>query len=34
MYADGVMTASCEGLFIRPKSGIQAVELLDALDRQ
>ncbi|MEH6558661.1 MAG: PaaI family thioesterase [Oceanicoccus sp.] len=34
MYADGVMTASCEGLFIRPKNGVQAIELLDALDRQ
>ncbi len=25
MYADGVMTASCEGLFIQPKGGLEAL---------
>jgi hypothetical protein len=30
MFADGVMTASCEGLFVQPKGGILNVKMLDA----
>ena len=29
MFADGVMTASCEGLFVQPKGGMQSVKMLD-----
>ncbi|MEH6590496.1 MAG: PaaI family thioesterase [Halioglobus sp.] len=29
MYADGVMTASCEGLFIQPKGGLKALAIPD-----
>ena len=29
MVADGVMTASCEGLFVQPKGGMQSVKTLD-----
>ena len=34
MYADGVMTASCEGLFIEPRGGMQAVRTLEAAKRR
>jgi hypothetical protein len=27
MYADGVMTSSCEGLFVQPRGGMQAVQV-------
>jgi len=29
MFADEVMTASCEGLFVQPKGGMQNIEMLD-----
>ena len=31
MHADGVMTASCEGLFVAPKGGIDALIIPDAV---
>lgn len=30
MYADGEMTASCEGLFVQPKGGMGTIKTLDA----
>jgi hypothetical protein len=34
MYADGVMTASAEGLFVQPRGGMHAVKTLEAATRQ
>lgn len=34
MYAEGVMTASAEGLFVQPKSGMEAIRTLEAATRQ
>jgi acyl-coenzyme A thioesterase PaaI-like protein len=33
MYADGVMTASAEGLFVQPRGGMQSVTTLEAARR-
>ena len=30
MFADGVMTASCDGLFVQPKGGMHRVKVLEA----
>lgn len=30
MFAEGVMTASCEGLFVQPRGGLHAMKVLDA----
>lgn len=34
MYAEGVMTASAEGLFVQPRSGMEAIRTLKAAKRQ
>ena len=33
MYADGTMTASCEGLFVQPKGGMISIQSLDVPKR-
>jgi hypothetical protein len=33
MYAEGVMTASCEGLFVQPRGGMSSMKVLDAARR-
>ena len=34
MYADGIMTASAEGLFVEPRGGMRTVKTLEAARQQ
>jgi hypothetical protein len=33
MFADGIMTASCEGLFVQPRGGMMSIKTLDVPKR-
>jgi hypothetical protein len=34
MYAEGVLTASAEGLFVQPKGGMRSIKTQEAATRQ
>ena len=34
MFADGTMTASCEGLFVQPRGGMDNVKMQDGATHQ